>query len=232
MSEPETNTAIGFASNSGFELAQRVAKAFASSTLVPKEFQGNIANCMIAAEMANRIGVSPLMAMQNLHVIQGKPSWSAKFLIAAFNGCGRFTSIRYEWQGARGEKNWGCRAWATEKSTGERIQSSWVTWDIVEKEGWNKKSGSKWLTMPEHMFSYRAAAWLVNTHAPELSMGLSTADEVQDIVTPPEKDITPPPAEQKQRPSVYEAVLEQASETVDTATGEVIPPPAADASPV
>lgn len=230
MSESEPGTAIGFSSNSGFELAQRVAKAFASSTLVPKEFQGNIANCMIAAEMATRIGVSPLMAMQNLHVIQGKPSWSAKFLIAAFNGCGRFTSIRYEWQGERGAKDWGCRAWATEKSTGERIQSSWVTWEIVEKEGWNKKSGSKWLTMPEHMFSYRSAAWLVNTHAPELSMGLSTSDEVQDIVTLPEKDITPErPAERtSERPAALQAVVEQAG--VDTATGEVLPP--GDDSPI
>jgi hypothetical protein len=174
------NTQIGFSDAAGFDLAQRIAKAFSLSSLVPAQYQNNLPNCLIALDMAQRIGISPMQCAQNLYVVQGRPSWSAKFLIATFNQCGRYSSIRYEWQSEQGKPDWGCRAYAIEKATGERVQSSWITWKLVEAEGWNKKSGSKWLTMPEQMFMYRAAAWLVNTHAPEISMGLNTAEEIRD----------------------------------------------------
>lgn len=168
----------GFDTLQSFELLQRAARALSSSTLVPAQFQGNLPNCLIALEMAQRIGASPLMVTQNLYVVQGRPSWSAKFLIASFNQCGRYSAIRYEWRGKEGTKDRACRAWAIEKATGDRIEGTWITWQLVESEGWNKKSGSKWLTMPEQMFAYRAAAWFVNTHAPEISMGLSSTEEL------------------------------------------------------
>jgi len=174
------STKVGFTDSASFDLAQRVAKALASSTLVPAQFQSNVPNCLIALEMAQRIGASPLLVAQNLYIVQGRPSWSAKFLIATFNQSGRYSSIRYEWRGTEGKKDRACRAWAIEKATGDRVESAWVTWELVEAEGWSKKNGSKWLTMPEQMFMYRSAAWLVNTHAPEISMGLNTADELAD----------------------------------------------------
>jgi len=172
----------GFFDQQGFELLQRVAKAFASSELVPKQYQGNIANCMIAMDMANRIGANPLMAMQNLHIVHGTPSWSSKFLVATINACGRFSSLRYEWRGQPGTDGYGCRAWAVEKATGERLDGIWVTWKMVNAEGWASKNGSKWKTMPDQMFIYRAAAFWQRAYAPELGMGLSTTEEMHDVV--------------------------------------------------
>jgi hypothetical protein len=170
----------GFSDLQGFELAQRAAKALAASTLVPQQFQGHLPNCLIALEMAQRIGASALLVMQNLYVVHGRPAWSAKFLIATFNQCGRFSSIRYEWSGERGKDSWGCRAWATEKATGEKIEGPTITIALAKAEGWVEKNGSKWKTIPELMLTYRAAAWFVNTYAPEISMGLNTADEMGD----------------------------------------------------
>ena len=46
--------------------------------------------------MAQRMNADHLMVMQNLDVIQGKPSFSAKFLIGMVNSCGRFAPIRYK----------------------------------------------------------------------------------------------------------------------------------------
>ena len=181
---PEQNmpaVRIGFNDTQGFALMQRVSTALASSTLVPQQFQGNLPNCLIALEMAQRIGASPLMVMQNLYIVHGRPGWSAKFLIASFNQCGRFTAIRFEWSGTRDKDDWGCRAWATEKSTGEKIQGPLITIALAKKEKWYDKSGSKWQTIPELMLTYRAAAWMVNTHAPEISMGLNTAEELNDV---------------------------------------------------
>jgi hypothetical protein len=178
---PRTETQMGFFTASGFELMQRVAKAFASSSLVPKDYQGNIANTMVALNMAQRMGADPLMCMQHLHIIHGRPGWSAQFLIATFNQCGRFSSIRYRWRGTDGKPDWACQAYATEKATGDEIASPWISLAMAKSEGWSTKAGSKWLTMPELMMSYRSAAFLIRTHAPELSMGLQTVDEIRDM---------------------------------------------------
>jgi hypothetical protein len=171
----------GFDTQAGFELLQRQAKALASTDIVPKRFQNHIPNCIIALDTACRLKASPLLVMQNLYVVHGNPSWSAKFLISTFNHSGRFTAIRYDWVGEKGTDEWGCKAWATEKQTNDKIEGPWITLALAKKEGWYEKTGSKWKTIPELMLMYRSAAWLVNTHAPEISMGLSTAEEMHDV---------------------------------------------------
>lgn len=165
----------------GFELMQRVAKAFCSSDLVPKSYQGNLANCLLALDMAKRIGANPLMVMQNLYVVHGTPGWSSKFLIATVNGCGRFSALRYEWRGKEGDADYGCRAWAIERETNERLDGIWVDWKMVNAEGWASKNGSKWKTMADQMFIYRAAAFWQRAYAPDLGMGLQTEEEIRDV---------------------------------------------------
>lgn len=172
----------GFSDLAGFELAQRAAKALASSTLVPQQYQGNIPNALIALELAQRIGASPLMVMQNLYVVHGRPSWSAQFLIAAVNQCGRFTALQYEWTGKEKSDAWTCRAWAKDKATGERVQGPAVSIEMAKKEDWYSKNGSKWQSIPELMLMYRAATFFARTNAPELTMGLSTDDEAREII--------------------------------------------------
>lgn len=180
----DNGTAItpSFATKEGFELAQRAAKLLASSSLVPKEYQGNLANCVIALNMASRMQADPLMVMQNLYIVHGRPGWSSQFLISTFNASGRFSALRYEWVGEEGKDSWGCRAWAIEKETGEKLVGSTVTIGLAKKEGWYSKSGSKWQTMPQQMLMYRAAAWFIRAYAPEIAMGMHTAEELRDTI--------------------------------------------------
>lgn len=182
------NVTIGFTSMASFTLLQRIANMFCNSSLVPEKFQGkeNLGNCVIALNMASRMNADPLMVMQNLYVVYGTPAWSTKFLISTFNMCGRYSSIHYDETGEKGTDTWGCVAWATEKSTGKRLDGPEVTIKIAKDEGWYGKNGSKWKSMPGQMLRYRAAAWFIRTTAPELSMGLQTADEVIDV-TPTEQ---------------------------------------------
>lgn len=170
----------GFFDLQGFELMQRVAKAFASSTLVPQAYQNNIPNCMIALNLAQRLRADELMVMQNLYIVHGRPGWSSQFLIATFNQNGRFTAIRYEFFGEKDTDSWGCRAWAIETSTGEKIVGPDITIGLARKEGWYDKSGSKWKTIPQLMLMYRAAGWTIRVYAPEIAMGLPTAEEIGD----------------------------------------------------
>lgn len=232
----------GFFDLQSFELMQRVSKAFSASDLVPQQYRGadKIANCMIAMDMAQRMGANPLMVMQNLYIVHGTPSWSSKFLIATINASGRYSSLRYEWKGEPGKPDFGCRAWAVERETGERLDGIWVTWEMVNAEGWSKKNGSKWLTMPDQMFVYRAAAFWQRAYAPELGMGLQTVEDAHDgLVLERQVDGTfavsmddlraPSPAaqpklEERQPETVPQATRAPSAEHVDAETGEIREP--------
>ena len=87
-----------FFNPSNFEMMLKAAKLFSGSTLVPKEFQRNESNCVIAINMAHRLGADPLLVMQNIYIVHGKPAWAAKFLIACFNSSGKYEHIQYEWK--------------------------------------------------------------------------------------------------------------------------------------
>lgn len=162
-----------------FALTQREATALANSTLVPKEFQGNVANTLIALNLARRIGADPLMVMQNLDVIHGRPSFRATFLIACLNQCGRFTPLRYRITGEGKDRT--CVAIANDMKTGEEYEGPPVSIQMAHEEGWATKNGSKWKTMPDLMLRYRAAAFFARTTAPEVAMGLYTSDELEEM---------------------------------------------------
>ena len=207
-----------------WELQQRKAQAYSSSSLVPVQYRSQVekkeygkvvgyepnpsavANCIIAMNMANRLGADELMVMQNLYIIEGRPSWSSQWNISMVNSCGRFSPLKFkledlgvkevdyvEYQYNQTTKkreaiqkkitiqNFSCVAYATEKATGETLESAAVTIEMAVKEGWYTKAGSKWQTMPEVMLRYRSASFFSSIYAPELKMGLVTTEEAQDI---------------------------------------------------
>jgi hypothetical protein len=192
-----------FSNTQSFEHAQRIAKMLSSSNLVPTDYRGNMANTLVALEMANRVGASPLAVMQNMYVIEGRPSWSSSFIIAALNSCGRYEPLRFEvedlgkkeitydvWEGPKGQRqkrqakatidDKACYAWTMDKS-GHRLEGPKITISMAVAEGWYTKPGSKWVTMPELMLRYRAAAFFGRLYAPELLMGMQTTEEVNDV---------------------------------------------------
>lgn len=171
----------GFNSIAGFEALQRMAKLLATCSMVPDNYKNNLSDCSVALNMAIRMKLDPIMVMQNLYVVYGRPSWSAQFMISMFNSCGRYSSIRYEEVGEPGKDSYGCRAVTIEKDTGLVTKSTTITIGMAKAEGWYGKKGSKWQTMPEQMLRYRAATFLIRTTAPELSMGLLTKDEAEEI---------------------------------------------------
>lgn len=175
-----TDYSLGiFGTSDNFIMAMQMAKALASSTIVPQTFQKNEANCLIAIEQAQRLRVSPMMVMQNLHVIQGRPSWSSKFLIAAINNSGKFDmELQFEEVRDKDGKPFSCTAWTTKN--GRKVNGMTVDMDMAKEEGWLSKNGSKWKTMPQLMLRYRAASFFSSLNCPELTMGLYTREEMQD----------------------------------------------------
>lgn len=167
-----------------FELYQRMAKSLAGSNLVPIHYQGQegLANCLVALEMANRMNISPLVVMQNMNVIHGKPSWSAQFITATIIGSGRFEDLDYE---EKGYENKGeivitaCRCKAIRTKDKKEVCGAWVSLDMAEKEGWTRNS--KWKTMPSLMLRYRAASFFGRQYVADLLLGIQTEDEIVDI---------------------------------------------------
>lgn len=253
-----------------FDTMQRVCKMFASSELVPDMYKASeknpiekaISNCMIAIEIAQRIGASPLMVMQNMVPIYGKPSWSSKFLVATVNTCGRFNPLQYRftekgmlgmvdytdyvWDNATRSKkpvvkqfdgkkimDIECVAYTTAKGSDQVLESSPVSIHLAIQEGWYTKNGSKWQTMTKQMLMYRAASFWTSAYAPELSMGMRTVEEQQDIYTEFEeiKDVKEEVAQEKSDNANQKVIAidlgapdgdKSTKAVVDTETGEIV----------
>ena len=117
------------------------------------------------------------MVLQNIDVIHGRPSFRATFLIAMVNASGRFSPIKFKLEGEGQDRT--CYAYATDKSSGETVEGPVVSMAMAKAEGWSTKSGSKWLTMPELMLRYRSAAFFARLYAPDITLGMQTAEEVE-----------------------------------------------------
>ena len=244
-----------FSSENAFVSVQRMAKALASSTLVPDSYRGeaNLGNCIIALELSQRIGASVMAVMQSMVPIHGKPTWSAAFLIATVNSCGRFSPMRFRWVGKEGADDWGCRAYAVEREGNLELVGALVTIAMAKAEGWYSKNGSKWKTMPEQMLQYRAAAFWTRAYAPEIALGMHTSEEVHDTqaaqqvvqpsvattVTSSVVDVTPNPPEPKRKKkvepeaiAVVEPTPEPAPAPEPIAEPEPAPAPAPEPAPL
>lgn len=188
---------VSFLNLQSFELAQRVGNMLSNSLLVPDTYRGNVANCVLALDIAERTGSNVLMVMQNLNLIHGKPSWSSQYIIAAITSCGRFTPLRYdvrdlgaaEIKGIKLPKNLECVAYAwettlplAERTKENRLESAPVSFETAVKEGWWTKNGSKWQTMSDLMLRYRAATLFGRMYAPDVLMGMQSREEVEDII--------------------------------------------------
>lgn len=172
-----------------FKHAQRVAVLLCSSGLAPTHFKGeeNIGSAVIAVDMAFRLGMNPLMVMQQLYVVHGKPGWSAQFVIAVINASGRFTPLRFRYSG-KGETR-ECIAYSTDIKSGETLEGTPVSIALAKAEGWFSKQGSKWQSMSEQMLAYRSASFWGRMYAPEMFMGLPTTDEIKDIQGQPGTEV-------------------------------------------
>ena len=237
-----------FSSENAFVSVQRMAKALASSTLVPDSYRGeaNLGNCIIALELSQRIGASVMAVMQSMVPIHGKPTWSASFLIATVNSCGRFSPMRFRWVGKEGTDDWGCRAFAVEREGNLELVGALVTIAMAKAEGWYGKSGSKWKTMPEQMLQYRAAAFWCRAYAPEIALGMHTSEEIHDTqvaqqvvqpsvattVTSSVVDVTPTPPEPKRRAKKVEPEAIAVAEPVPVPEPEPAPAPEPEPAPV
>jgi hypothetical protein len=159
-----------------FQQMFKAASLFAQSQLIPVQYQNKPANCFVALQMAVRLGVDPMMFMQNTYVVHSKPAMEAKLKIALINKNGPFNDpIQWVFEGEGDNRK--CTAFGILES-GTKCEAT-VTMKMVKAEGWIKNP--KWVNMPDLMFRYRSAAFLGNLYCPDVLMGMQSVDEVTDV---------------------------------------------------
>lgn len=216
-----------------FELAQRMAGAFAKSEMVPETLRGSTANCLSAMLLAEELGESTLMVLNHIYFVHGRPSFLTKFMIARANKAGVFTGpLRWIDGGTDATPSETCFADLANVQGDARveitidlktaIESGWTTYK--DRQG-RIQTHARWstLAMQRQMLRWRSASWLINLYAPNCMLGIPTREELEDISGREEmKDITPPPPRLDDfKPGASVAPAQEETETADDSPEKV-----------
>lgn len=159
--------------------ALKFADMLSKSNLVPKEFTGNPGNILVAIQWGMELGLQPMQAMQNIAVINGRPSlWGDAVIgiVKASPLCEYVVEETTDMQAV-------CRV----KRRGEPEQTRTFTMEDAAKAGLKGKQGP-WTQYPKRMMQMRARSWALRDVFPDVLRGMPIAEELMDA---PEKDVTP-----------------------------------------
>lgn len=173
-----------------FEQALTFAGYLADSSMVPKDFVGKPGNCLIAIQWGAELGLKPLQAMQNLAVINGRPSLWGDAVIALVRASPLCEFVI--------ETDDGTTATCRVKRRGEPEHSRTFSTEDAKTAGLVGKQGP-WSQYPKRMRQMRARAFALRDVFPDVLRGLPVAEELLDAPPPAEKhmgavDEVKPPA--------------------------------------
>lgn len=176
-----------------FDQALTFSNYLADSDMVPKDFKGKPGNCLIAIQWGAELGLKPLQALQNLAIINGRPSLWGDAVIALVR-----SSPVCEWVI---EDDNGDTATCRVKRRGEPEQSRTFSMVDAKAAGLAGKQGP-WTQYPKRMRQMRARAFALRDVFPDVLRGLPVAEEVMDA---PSERYMGPAQEVKSEPSPYPA---------------------------
>lgn len=154
-----------------FEQALTFSKYLADSDLVPKDFKGKPANCLIAMQWGMELGLKPLQALQNLAVINGRPALWGDAVLAIVRSSPLCEYVN--------ESDDGETATCRVKRKGEPEQVRTFSMDDARKAGLTGKQGP-WTSYPRRMRQMRARAFALRDVFPDVLRGMPVAEELMD----------------------------------------------------
>jgi hypothetical protein len=152
--------------------AMEMAKIMAQSSIVPKDYQGNPGNVLVAIQWGAEIGLPPLQAMQNIAVINGRPSIWGDAALAIVRSSGSLEYIR--------ETQTATEATCTIKRVGEPEEVRTFSVEDSKRAGLSGKQGP-WTQYPRRMMQMRARSWAIRDVFPDVLRGCHIAEEAQDM---------------------------------------------------
>ena len=159
--------------------AMEFAKQISNSSMVPKEYQGNPTNTLIAMQWGYEIGLAPMQALQNIAVINGKPSIYGDALLALVRKDPRCLGIEEKIEGENENMNAICLL-KRKLSDGsvEEIKREFSVKMAQRARLWGKQG--PWTQYPERMLQHRARGNCLRDAFPDVIKGIITAEEAQD----------------------------------------------------
>lgn len=169
--------------------AMRFAQLLADSTLVPKDYRDQPGNVLVAITMGAEVGLAPMQAIQNIAVINGRPSlWGDAMLGVCRN--------HREWGGIEetvDDSIATCKVTRLERIGGRvvpRETTRSFTMEEAKRAGLTNKDGP-WKQYPRRMLQMRARAFALRDAFTDVLKGLHSADEMSDMIEVVSRDVTP-----------------------------------------
>lgn len=162
--------------------AMQLAEILAQSTIVPKDYQRNPGNILVAIQWGAELGLAPMQAMQNIATINGRPSIWGDAMLALVKNSSEFVSIKEEFTGEDASLTAVC----TIARKGQPDHTTYFSVEDARKAGlWGKQG--PWTQYPRRMLQMRARGYALRDMFPDVLKGMRTAEEVRDM--PKEKDM-------------------------------------------
>lgn len=155
--------------------AIRVCDLLAKSSIVPKEYQGNPGNILVAIQWGMELGLQPLQAMQSIAVINGRPCIWGDTVLALIRQSGRLEFIHEEVIDGV--------ARCTVKRRSEDPVTREFSLEDAKRAGLANKQGP-WQQYPTRMLQLRARAFALRDVFPDVLRGMHVREEVEDSVAP------------------------------------------------
>lgn len=153
------------------------AEMVATSSFCPKSFQGKKGDVLIAIQMGAEIGLSPMQALQNISVINGKPSLWGDAALAVVMAHPCYISHR-EWTTGKVEDGSLVAHCAITRKNSEEYVVSFSIEDAKKADLWNKQG--PWKQYPKRMLQMRARAFAIRDKFADALRGVNLREEVQD----------------------------------------------------
>jgi hypothetical protein len=153
-----------------------LSKLIANSELAPKDFKGKPANVLIAMQMGAEVGLAPMAALQNIAVINGRPSiWGDAALGIVM------VHPEYEWhkESLTGENLTMVAQFTIKRMGQEPYVTQFSVADAQKSKLWGKEG--PWQTYPKRMLQMRARGFGIRDKFPDALRGLNLAEEAMDI---------------------------------------------------
>lgn len=152
--------------------AMEFAGMMSKSSIVPKDYQNNPGNILVAIQWGMEIGLQPLQSMQSIAVINGRPSIWGDAMLALVRSSGLLESINEEVTDSK--------AVCTIKRRGEQEVVREFSLQDAKQAGLAGKQGP-WAQYPKRMLQMRARAFALRDVFPDVLRGVHVAEEAQDM---------------------------------------------------
>lgn len=163
------------------EDAYRFANAICASGFAPRGMEKPEA-VLVAIQLGAEIGLSPMAALQNTAVINGRPAIYGDAALALVRGSGLLVSYKEEEIGEPGTDGHGYKVTAVREGDQTAIET-FTTGDAKRAKLWGKSG--PWTDYPKRMLRFRARGYVLRDLFGDVLKGLRTVEEVRDIPAEP-----------------------------------------------